>query len=76
MLLQGLEIDILPTLVPDRRAARFVEFGLTAYSDDEFVAVRKLELMLEGAILAHRENGTLEEWLNRSGVKWREFEPI
>lgn len=69
--LQGIEIDVLPTLVPEKCAARFVEFGLTAYSDDEFEAVEKLERILASAIHAHREAGTLNEWLNRSGVPWQ-----
>lgn len=70
--MQGLEIEIVPTLVFG--AARFPEFGLTAYSLDEFTAVAKLERMLASAIHAHRMEGTLDEWLNLSGVEWRRLE--
>lgn len=51
-------------------AARILELGLTAYGKTQDEAQRKVVRMYASSVQAHRELGTLEEWLNRSGLNW------
>lgn len=51
-------------------AARILELGLTAYGKTYDEALKKVKRMLGGAVKAHRDVGTLEDWLNRSGLNW------
>ena len=50
--------------------ARIPLLGLTAYGKTQDEAMSKLKQMLRHAVEAHRESGTLEEWLRRSGLNW------
>ena len=51
-------------------AARLVPLGLTAYGKTQDEALLKVKRMFQSAVGAHREQGTLEAWLNRSGLIW------
>ncbi len=51
-------------------AARILELGLTAYGSTTDEALQKVKRMYASAVRAHRELGTLVEWLNLSGLEW------
>ncbi|MDP2661948.1 MAG: hypothetical protein Q8R28_14580 [Dehalococcoidia bacterium] len=51
-------------------AARILELGLTAYSGTPDEALQKVKRMYASAVRAHRELGTLEDWLSLSGLEW------
>ena len=51
-------------------AARILPLGLTAYGKTRDEAMSKVKRMLVSAVAAHRELGTLELWLEHSGLNW------
>jgi len=55
-------------------AARILELGLTAYGQTAEEALRKVKRMFAASVKAHRELGTLADWLNRSELKWSSVE--
>lgn len=58
-------------------AARFEPLGVTSYGNSMDEALTKVEVMLEEKVLAHHRHGSLEGWLNESGVEWEwEHEPV
>ena len=55
-------------------AARFEPLGVTSYGNSLDEALTKVKVMLEEKALAHYRHGSLESWLNESGVEW-EWDP-
>ena len=55
-------------------AARIRPLGITAYGRSEEDAAEKIKRMFAAAVNAHRANGTLEAWLNQSGLEWNWFD--
>lgn len=53
-----------------RHAARILELGLTGYGATEEEALSKATQMYASAVHVHRELGTLQDWLSRSGLRW------
>ncbi len=51
-------------------ALRVRALGLTAYGKDRAEAQHKLKLMFGTFVELHRKSGTLEECLNKSGLRW------
>ena len=51
-------------------AARILKLGLTAYGKTLDEALSKVVRMYASAVQAHRELGTLQQWLKRSGLTW------
>lgn len=56
-------------------AARFEPLGVTSYGNSLREALAKVEVMLEEKVLAHYRHGSLEDWLDESGIEW-EWEPV
>lgn len=55
-------------------AARIRPLGITAYGRSEEDTAEKIKRMFAAAVNAHRANGTLEAWLNQSGLEWNWFD--
>ena len=51
-------------------AARCKPLGLTAYGDNDSEALDSLEKLVKTFIVAHRENGSIEQVLNSADVEW------
>lgn len=64
------EVKVLVNNQTGVYAARILELGVTAYGETAYEAVQKVKLMYASAVRVHRGLGTLEDWLDRSGLKW------
>lgn len=51
-------------------AARIEPLGLTAYGNSKDAASARLRRMFASAVETRRARGTLEKWLDRSGLEW------
>ena len=61
---------VLTNSTTGQHAARILELGLTGYGWTHDEALRKVKRMYVSAVYAHRELGTLEAWLDGSGLEW------
>ena len=52
-------------------AVRFRSLGITAYGYTEAEARKKVQTMFSCKVKAHAKHGSLETWLDASGVEWR-----
>ena len=51
-------------------AARFRRLGLTAYGNTREEALSELKRLFSFFVRKHRENGTLESFLNKADIEW------
>ncbi len=61
---------VLTNSTTGQHAARILGLGLTGYGWTHEEALAKVKRMYVSAVYAHRDLGTLEAWLDRSGLKW------
>ena len=63
-------MSIYPNATATSAAAQLEEMGLAAYRPTADEAIAALKRLFVAEITKRREDGTLERYLNRLGVKW------
>ena len=64
------QIEVIQNHSQGYIAGRILPLGLTGYGEDPEAAMRCVKRMFNAFVHAHREKGTLEDRMNRSGLEW------